>query len=261
MNKTNYKLNAIGIIPARYESTRLPGKPLIDICGKTLLQRVWESASKANTLRRIIVATDDTRIKKMCTEIGAECLITPVSLPSGTDRIAFAYKKLADKADIVINIQGDEPLIKAKDIDKLVQTFSDSEFEVGTLIKMITKNKELFNPSVVKVVLGKNNQALYFSRSPIPYLREAEPENWLKKQSYWKHIGIYAYKEKSLLDFIRLKSSALEQSEKLEQLRLLENGANYLCVKTDTELIGVDTLEDLKTVRKYIRDMNKKQII
>ena len=251
MNAKNNKINAIGIIPARYDSTRLPGKPLLDISGKPLLQRVWEASSKANTLRRLIVATDDNRIEDMCKNIGAECIITPASLQSGTDRVAYVYKQLEMKADIILNIQGDEPLITGDTIDNLILKFSVSSFDVGTLIKKITVQEELFNPSVVKVVLGMDNQALYFSRSPIPYLREVKPEHWLMKSSYWKHIGIYAYKEKALFDFIRLKPTNIEQSEKLEQLRLLGNGSKFLCVETDNELIGVDTPEDLELIRNY----------
>ncbi|TAL70443.1 MAG: 3-deoxy-manno-octulosonate cytidylyltransferase [Bacteroidetes bacterium] len=252
MNVKTIKKKAICIIPARYESTRLPGKPLINIAGKPLIQWVWESAIKSTTLSRTVIATDDERIAEFCNKTGAEWLMTPTNIQSGSDRIAYTYKILNEDADIILNLQGDEPLIKAEVIDSLIHDFSNSNADVGTLIKKINSNKELFDASVVKVVVDSAGKALYFSRSPIPYLRDINQENWLTNRTYWKHIGIYAYSSKSLQEFSNLNPSELELSEKLEQLRLLENGAKYLCMETDLNLIGVDTKEDIVKVEKIL---------
>jgi len=159
---------------------------------------------------------------------------------------------LKEDADIILNLQGDEPLIKADVIDLLINQFALSNADVGTLIKKINTNDELFDPSVVKVVIDNNNYALYFSRSPVPHVRDTMPESWLNNNNYWKHIGIYAYRKESLLNFANLSPSKLEQAEKLEQLRLLEHGAKYLCVETDINLIGVDTKEDIVEVEKIL---------
>lgn len=255
MNKIEVNKKAICIIPARYDSTRLPGKPLIKIAGKPLLQWVWEVAKKSAILNRVIIATDDDRIVALCNKIGAEYLLTPKNITSGSDRISYTYQSLKEDADIIINLQGDEPLIKADVIDSLINQFALSNADVGTLIKVIKSNDELFDPSVVKVVVDNNNYALYFSRSTIPHLRDVKKENWLQSESFWKHIGIYAYSKESLMNFSKLKPSSLELSEKLEQLRLLEYGAKFLCVETDIELIGVDTKEDVEKVEKILLAM------
>ncbi|MBI5326170.1 MAG: 3-deoxy-manno-octulosonate cytidylyltransferase [Ignavibacteriae bacterium] len=242
----------ICIIPARYDSTRLPGKPLRIIAGKPLLQWVWESAMKSSKLNRVIIATDDNRISDFCISIGAENIMTPKYLKSGSDRIAYTYNTLNEDAEIILNLQGDEPLIKAEVIDLLINKFSESDADVGTLVKKINSSDELFDPSVVKVVCNQENYALYFSRSPIPYLRDIKKEDWLSNQIFWKHIGIYAYRKESLLKFSELNPAELEIAEKLEQLRLLENGAKYLCVETDLNTIGVDTEEDIEKVEKLL---------
>ncbi len=244
--------NIIGIIPARYDSSRLPGKMLSDICGKPLIQRVWENAVKASSLRRVIVATDDYRIANVCDSIGAEYLITPLKIKSGTDRTAFAYEYFMDYADIIVNIQGDEPLIEPETIDNLCNTFNDSDADVGTLVKRIDSDADLEDNSVVKVVLKADGTALYFSRHPVPFVRDTNKEQWLKSQIFWKHVGIYAYTREALMQFVELPVSTLELTEKLEQLRLMEQGAKYLCVETKSDLIGVDTPEDLERVRKII---------
>ncbi len=244
--------NIIGIIPARYESSRLAGKMLADICGKPLIQRVWENAVKATTLRRVIIATDDYRIANVCDAIGAEYLITPPKIQSGTDRIAFAYEYFMDYADIIVNIQGDEPLIEPEIIDKLCTAFCNSDADVGTLVKRIDSDKDLEDDSVVKVVLKADGTALYFSRHPVPFVRDTNKKKWLQSQLFWKHIGVYAYTREALMQFVELPVSPLELTEKLEQLRLMEQGAKYLCVETKSDLIGVDTPEDLERVRKII---------
>jgi 3-deoxy-manno-octulosonate cytidylyltransferase (CMP-KDO synthetase) len=244
---------AIAVIPARYASTRLPGKPLLDICGKTMLQRVWEAASDSRILHRIIVATDDERIAKHCYEIGAEFILTPSDIQSGTDRVIYTYKKLGEIADLILNIQGDEPLITGDLIDDIIITAEKTESDVVTLITKFDSFEELFEPSNVKVVFRPDNTAIYFSRSVIPYIRDIKEIDWIEKNDYWKHIGIYAYRKKALFDFERLGKSNLENLEKLEQLRLLEAGATFYCLKTDLKLMGVDTPEDLKEVRRFFK--------
>jgi 3-deoxy-manno-octulosonate cytidylyltransferase (CMP-KDO synthetase) len=252
MYRNTLNKKAICIIPARFESIRLPGKPLIPIAGKPLLQWVWEAASNSTTLSRVIIATDQDKICDLCKKIGAEYLLTPNDIQSGSDRVAYTYKTLDDDAEIILNLQGDEPLVKPEVIDSLIIQFSKSNSDVGTLIKKINSKEELFDPSVVKVVVDKFNNALFFSRSPIPHLRDVDENNWLAHQNFWKHIGIYAYTKQSLEKFSELKPSKLELSEKLEQLRMLENGAKYLCVETDLNLIGVDTNEDILKVEKIL---------
>lgn len=251
MGQDNRKMNLIAIIPARMASTRLPGKPLLDIIGKPLIQRVWEAASLSKLLNRIIVATDNDDIFNTCKKFGAEVVMTSSDLPSGTDRIMFAYERINENADIVVNIQGDEPLLNGKIIDNLLEKFINSSADVGTLIKKIDNVNELFNPSVVKAELKENMIANNFSRLPIPVQENVPKEKWLDNFDYWQHIGVYAYRIEALKKFVSLQMSESEKKEKLEQLRLMDIGYKYLCVETDKELIGVDTPEDLEKVRKY----------
>lgn len=241
-NKTK---QAIAIIPARYGSSRLEGKPLVKLLGKPLIQWVWEAAARSIMLRDIIIATDDERIAEECLTFGAACIMTPDVLPSGSDRVFWAYKELKEFADVIINIQGDEPLITPEIIDSLIVNMFDTNAEVGTLIKKIKTNEELFDPSTVKVTLNNKNQALYFSRSPIPFCRDIEKNNWHQVKDYWKHIGIYAFQPHTLWKFVHFSSTELEEIEKLEQLRLLQNGIPINCFETNIELIGVDTKEDV----------------
>jgi 3-deoxy-manno-octulosonate cytidylyltransferase (CMP-KDO synthetase) len=245
------KKRTIGIIPARYASTRLPGKPLVDIKGKSLIQRVYEAVSQSQALDRIIIATDDERIAEECKTFNAEFVMTPSELPSGTDRVKFAYDELNENAEIIVNIQGDEPLLFGEIIDKMLAGFAERNADVATLIKKINSYDDLDDPSVVKVALGTNNLAAYFSRTAIPYLRDIEKNQRLEAYDYFKHIGIYAYKLEALEKFFKLPVSKLESAEKLEQLRLLESGALYYCAETDAELIGVDTPEDVIKVAKF----------
>jgi len=245
-------IKCVGIIPARWGSSRLPGKPLADICGKPLIRHVWEAVTESETLKNVIIATDDERIFDACKSFGAEAVMTPSELQSGTDRIEHAFRESGIEADVVVNIQGDEPLIKGRVIDEMLSSFVDSGADVGTLIKKISDTEQLLEPSVVKVVLGSNNLALYFSRSPVPHLRDWDINEWPAVKDYWHHIGVYAYPAESLRKFVSLPQSRLEKSEKLEQLRLLETGAKYFCHETDLELIGVDNPEDLELVRKIM---------
>ena len=247
MNNTNI----IGIIPARYSSQRLNAKVLADIKGMPMIIRVWQNVSKSKYMRQTIIATDDKRIADVCKQFNCPFVMTEPELNSGTERVFSAYNLLKSNHDIIVNIQGDEPLLQAKDIDLLLEQFIKTNFDVGTLITKINTNEEIFNPNNVKVVLDKNNCAMYFSRSAIPFVRDLESTEWHNK-NYWKHIGIYAYRKNVLEKFVSLPQSELENYEKLEQLRLLELGYKLYCVATDTKLVGVDTQEDLDLVRSMI---------
>lgn len=245
-------MKTVAIIPARYNSSRLPGKPLIDICGKSMIRRVWESVCESDKIDDIFVATDDERIVEHCKSFGANVIITPEDLPSGTDRIEFAYRQLNLCHDIIVNVQGDEVLINGKVLDELLFNFIPTKTDVGTLVTTIKNKSELFDNSVVKVVLHNDSTALYFSRNVIPFIRDIEPDNWIKTSTFMKHIGIYAYRKESLKRFVSLEQSSLEKAEKLEQLRLLQAGASYLCIPTDAELIGVDTKGDILKVEEIL---------
>lgn len=238
-------MSIIGIIPARWGSTRFEGKVLAPINGKPMLQHVWERAKKSKWLDAIIVACDDKRVLAAAQSFGAKAVMTKSDHISGSDRIAEAVKNL--KVNIVVNIQGDEPLIDPKVIDNLARALSkDKNCQMATVIKVLDKKEELDNPNVVKVIVDNQHNALYFSRSVIPYNRGQE------KVTYYKHLGIYAYRKNFLLKFTKLPKSKLENIEKLEQLRALEAGYKIKTVLTQHETIGVDTLEDLKRVQSLL---------
>lgn len=247
------ELDAIAIIPARLESTRLEQKMLQDLNGKPLISYAIQNAKKSKYLRRVICTTDSELIAKIAEDYGAEAVLTPKSIPTGTDRIAKAYDILDETADIIFNIQGDEPLLDHQTIDLLFERFSNSLCHVGTLVKRIESIDELENPNVVKAVLEIDNSALYFSRSPIPYFRDLNRSEWIKNQVYWKHIGVYAYRDTALKAFTKLPQTDLEIAEKLEQLRLLQNNYKYFCLETKNDYHGVDTKEDLDRVEKILR--------
>jgi 3-deoxy-manno-octulosonate cytidylyltransferase (CMP-KDO synthetase) len=251
------KKKVMAFIPARYASTRLPGKPLVDICGKPLLQWVWEAAVSAEKLDRVVIATDDGRIADLCQLIGAEFVMTPSGLPSGTDRVEYAYELLKSDADIVLNIQGDEPLLTGGVVDNLISSFLKSDCDAGTLVKMTNSAQELKDQAIVKVVFTNDNKAMYFSRTTIPFLRGYDKESWHLRYSFFKHIGIYIFRADALKKFVKLPGSDLEKAEKLEQLRMLQNGMSIKCVEIDYDLHGVDTFEDLEKVRSIIQDREK----
>ena len=239
------------VIPSRIESTRLPSKPLLDIAGKTLIQRVYEGIKDSKKLSQILIATDSEEIIEHTKSYGAKSILTPSELPSGTDRIWAALQIENIKSDVIINIQGDEPFITANLIDDFCNFLEQNQdFQVGTIIKKINQFDELISPSVVKVVINKNSKALYFSRNPIPYIRDYPMEKWIEISNFYKHIGIYAYKYDILKRFIDLPQSNLEKLEKLEQLRLLEDGIKYLCYETTEELFSIDTESDLQEARR-----------
>jgi 3-deoxy-manno-octulosonate cytidylyltransferase (CMP-KDO synthetase) len=242
----------IGVIPARYASTRLPGKPLADIHGKPMIQWVYENARKA--LDRVIVATDDRRVFDAVEAFGGEVMMTATDHQSGTDRIGEVARKLGNswnEDDVVVNIQGDEPFIQARQIELLVSLFQDKKVKIGTLVKKIDQNETLHNPNIPKVVLGKSSYALLFSRAAIPFARGVENEAWLKHHAYYKHIGMYAYRVSTLLELVQLPLGKLEQAESLEQLRWLENGFQIKVAITDLESLAVDTPEDLEKARRF----------
>lgn len=240
-------MKVLGIIPARYASTRFPGKPLIDIQGKSMIQRVYEQALKAESLNKVVVATDDERIAKAVHNFGGEFVMTGTTHQSGTDRCAEVSQHLPD-FDIVINIQGDEPFINPKQIDLLVSCFEEPDVQLATLIKEIHTQEELFNNNIPKVVTNSKQEAVYFSRQTIPYIRNAEKEQWLNTHQFYKHIGIYGYTTPVLHEITKLKPSILEMAESLEQLRWIENGYTIQTRTTNLETIAIDTPEDLNKI-------------
>ncbi len=246
-------MDILGIIPARYASTRFPAKALVDINGKSMIRRVVEQARQAASLSRVVVATDDARIFDHVQAFGGEVVMTGLHHQSGTDRCQEALTQLPGTYQYVVNIQGDEPFIQPRQIDSLVAVL-DGETELATLIKKITNPAQLLNPNTPKVVVshrhGHPHEALYFSRHPIPFQRDrqAEPATWLAHHPYWKHIGLYAYRTDTLAQITGLLPSALEQAEALEQLRWLENGYRIRVVETDLDSFGIDTPDDLLNV-------------
>lgn len=232
----------IGVIPARYASTRFPGKPLAIINGKTMIQRVYEQASKATSLTQVIVATDDQRIFDAVAAFGGKVVMTSEAHQSGTDRCAEVLEKLEEKPDAIINIQGDEPFIYPEQINQVAACFDDSETEIATLAMKVKNLEELQNSNVVKVVKDKNGFALYFSRSAIPYKRNTA----FAENVFYKHVGIYGYRAEALAKISQLEPSNLEMMEGLEQLRWLENGYRIKVAETEFESFAVDTPEDLE---------------
>lgn len=246
----------IGIIPARYASTRFPGKPLADMAGKPMIQRVYEQVQ--NVLDAVCVATDDIRIEAAVKAFGGNVVMTSDQHRSGTDRCYEAYCKVGRNYDIVVNIQGDEPFIHPEQIETLKTCFTDSSIGIATLVKPFRPDDDfertLFNANSPKVVLNKNNEAMYFSRSIIPYMRGKQHTEWLPNHTYYKHIGLYAYRAETLKDITQLPQSSLELAESLEQLRWLENGYKIKVGITTLETIGIDTPEDMKKALIFLRN-------
>jgi 3-deoxy-manno-octulosonate cytidylyltransferase (CMP-KDO synthetase) len=239
----------VAIIPARFASKRLPGKPLADLCGKPMIQHVYERTSQARLLDAVCVATDDKRIAAAVHAFGGTAIMTPASLQSGSDRVAYAARSLQD-AEILVNVQGDEPLIAPAMIDEAVEPLQQNPALVaGTLVRTITSGEELQNPGIPKVVLDHEGFCLYFSRSPIPFVRDTPTGSWHSSATFYKHIGLYVYRRTFLLTFALLPQTPLERAEKLEQLRILESGYRMKAVVTTHDSIPVDTPADLERVR------------
>ena len=243
----------LAIIPARYASTRFPGKPLVDIGGKTMIQRVYEQVFKA--VETVYVATDDKRIFDAVEAFGGKAVMTSEDHKSGTDRCYEAYTKVGQGFDVVINIQGDEPFIKTEQIETIKDCFVVHETQIATLVKPFSYDgfyEDLSNYNTPKVVINKRMEAMYFSRSVIPYKRGTDRNQWLATHIYYKHIGMYAYRADVLKEISQLEQSSLELAESLEQLRWLENGYRIKVGITHQETVGIDTPDDLKKALKIL---------
>ena len=244
----------IGIIPARYASTRFPGKPLADMNGKPMIQRVYEQVK--DVLDSVCVATDDIRIENAVKAFGGQVVMTSDQHRSGTDRCYEAYQKIGEGYDVIVNIQGDEPFIHPEQIQTIKTCFADANTQIATLVKPFRSDDDfestLFNPNSPKVVLNKNNEAMYFSRSIIPYIRCKKYTEWLPSHTFYKHIGLYAYRAQVLKEITQLPQSALELAESLEQLRWLENGYKIKVGITEQETIGIDTPEDMEKALAFL---------
>ncbi|MDC0338909.1 3-deoxy-manno-octulosonate cytidylyltransferase [Flavobacteriales bacterium] len=248
-------MKILGIIPARFASTRLQGKPLKDICGKTMIQRVYEQAIQA--LEHVYIATDDSRIEAEVNSFGGNVIMTSTEHTTGTNRCVEAYnivqKELKIDFDAIINIQGDEPLLEPEILISLANCFNDSSTEMATLIRPVHDKKELLSTSDIWVVIDKNDNALYFSREIIPHFRGAHKDDWIEHHAYYKHIGMYGFTPKAIKQFASMNQTNLEKAESLEQLRWLENGGKIKVAHTAHHALSVDTQEDLDEVIEIIQ--------
>ena len=245
----------IAIIPARYASTRFPGKPLALLGGRPVVQHVYEKAAQA--LDEAYVATDDERIARVVESFGGHAIMTRADHKSGTDRIEEAAEKIGTDADVVINIQGDEPFVDASQLKTLQSLFDCEETQIGTLGKRVDSMEATENPNSPKIVCDKQGFALYFSRSVIPFVRGQEPKSWLNHYPYLKHLGLYAYRREVLREVTQLPQSPLELAESLEQLRWLENGYRIRVGLTDVETVGIDTPADLERAEQFLINQGK----
>lgn len=246
----------VGIIPARYASTRFPGKPLADMLGKPMIQRVYEQVSKV--LDEVCVATDDERIYEAVKVFGGQVVMTSVNHRSGTDRVFEAYQNMGSTADVVINIQGDEPFIQPEQIKAIMECFDQPGTQLATLAKPFSKEEGMQaveNPNNVKILFSEaTHQALYFSRSVIPFVRGKEKSEWMDHRTFYKHIGMYAYRADVLAEITKLQQSPLELAESLEQLRWLENGYQIRVNTSNVNCIGIDTPEDMEEALALLRN-------
>lgn len=246
-------MRVVGIIPARYASTRFPGKPLALIKGKTMIRRVCEQAWKSE-LDEVVVATDDVRIADAVMDFGGRYVMTDPNHRSGTDRCREAFDLLDSPFDAVVNIQGDEPFIDPLQINQVVALIRGEDTQIASLAKRISDADELFSPNTVKVVMDKEGNALYFSRHPIPFMRNIDRQEWLKSGTYYKHIGIYAYNAETLYRIAAMQPTSLETAESLEQLRWLENGLSIRMGVTKSESVSIDRPEDIVKAEKFIEN-------
>ena len=246
----------IGVIPARYASTRFPGKPLAMLGGKSVIQRVYEQVS--SVLDSAYVATDDERIRQAVEAFGGKAVMTSPDHKSGTDRIEEAVRKIGGSFDVVINIQGDEPFIQRSQLEEIIRCFDDAETQIATLGKPVDKAQgfaAVANPNSPKIVVDNRGYALYFSRSVIPFIRGKETAEWMDHYPFLKHLGIYAYRTEVLHEITRLPQSSLELAESLEQLRWLQNGYRIKVGLTDVETVGIDTPEDLERAEAFLKGL------
>lgn len=246
-------MKALGIIPSRYGSSRFPGKPLVDLLGKSMIQRVYEQATKCTVFDKVVVATDDQRIFDHVEKFGGLVMMTAENHASGTERCGEVISKHTGY-DIIVNIQGDEPLIHPEQLSKLIAAFNESDTKIATIVKPMTKEADIRNPNRIKVVLDKNKNGIYFSRSPIPHIANTPHENWLYESVFYKHIGIYAWRTDVLKELLALPVSTLEKLESLEQLRWIYNGYQIKTVETTIETPNIDAPEDVEAVLKLLRD-------
>jgi 3-deoxy-manno-octulosonate cytidylyltransferase (CMP-KDO synthetase) len=241
-------MKILAVIPSRFASTRFPGKPLIDIKGKTMIQRVFEQAKQCKSFADVIVATDDERIYNHVIEFGGKAMMTSEKHPSGTDRCAEVLSKIDQKYDAVVNVQGDEPFIQPEQLEQLIECFKNPKTQIATLVKKIDSTDDLLNINLPKVIFNKEMKALYFSRLPIPGQKLVDTEEWVKNHQYYRHIGLYGYRAQTLKEITLLPPSPLENIESLEQLRWLEAGYTITVSVTEFESIGIDTPNDLNKI-------------
>jgi 3-deoxy-manno-octulosonate cytidylyltransferase (CMP-KDO synthetase) len=248
-------MKILGAIPARFASSRFPGKPLAEISGKPMIQWVYERTSQVFDV--VYVATDDDRIQKAVLGFGGKVVMTSSKHQSGTDRCAEALniveKTTNSMFDIVVNVQGDEPFIQPEQLRKVANCFSDPSVQIATLVKLFAKSDDIFNPNSPKVILNRNDEAIYFSRSVIPFIRTKDKAEWPDSHPFYKHIGLYAYRSDILREITQLAQTSLELAESLEQLRWIENGYRIKVEKTDMETLSVDTPEDLEKVKEFAK--------
>ena len=245
-------MKVLGIIPSRYGSSRFPGKPLADLLGKSMIQRVYEQAKKCVTFADVVVATDDQRIYDHVKAFGGLVMMTSSDHASGTERCGEVIEKYNDY-EIVVNIQGDEPLIRPEQLTELIAVFESAEVTIGTIVKPISNDADIRNPNRIKVVLDKDKNGNYFSRSPNPHIASTPHSNWLDNNTFYKHIGIYAWRTKTLKELLTLDSTALEKLESLEQLRWIYNGYSIRTVETTIETPNIDVPEDVEAVLQLLR--------
>lgn len=255
-------MKVLAIIPARYASTRFPGKPLALLGGKPVVQWVWERVSAVPELTDAVVATDDERIVRAVEAFGGRVMMTGSHHRSGTDRCGEVVERLKSQGqtyNVAINVQGDEPFVQAEQLRTLVGCFADEKTRIATLKTAIRSTEELLSANNVKVVCDRQGRALYFSRQPLPHLRGVEQDRWIVSQPYYKHVGIYAFRTSTLAELVRLPQSALERSESLEQLRWLENGYTISVRETSAANIGIDTPEDMEAAERYLNDIQNEK--
>lgn len=240
----------VAIIPARYASTRFPGKPLIEILGKPMIQRVYEQVKQCKSIDKVVVATDDQRIAETVRSFGGEVLMTASDHPSGTDRCWDAYRQLKEKYKYVINVQGDEPFIEPGQVDELGYVLKNEDVELATQMIAVDNHEILFDKGEVKIVLNENNEALYFSRMVIPFIKGVDEAYWHEHHTYYRHVGMYAYRVDILEKLTQLPVSTLEKAESLEQLRWLQHGFRIKCVLTKYDSHCIDTPDDVEKVLK-----------